>query len=112
MRCIWDAMRHLPGTLFGGTPAFSAIDPRRLYFWPRFCNFSVGTLIVAQSVHCCNGKKLLGDVLYRLLLKPRHCPANPVEAGEIFGLWLFNTEVSVEQHRISAMLGQRKVCGI
>ena len=55
---------------------------------------------------------MLGDRLYGLLLDARHRPANPVEAGQVFRQRLLDAEISIQQHGISAMLGQGEMRGV
>lgn len=96
----------------GRAPALPAVDAGGFDLGPRLGDFPVGTPVVAQSVSLRHRKKLLRDRLHRLLLQARHRPADAVQARQVAGQRLFHAEIGIQQHRVGAVLGQRKMGGI
>jgi hypothetical protein len=96
----------IPADGLGWPAALSAIDAGCLDFWPCLGNLAIRPLVMAQPIVLRYRKELLCNRLDSLLLKTRHGAANPVKAGQVLWQRLLHAEIRVQQHGISAMLGE------
>jgi hypothetical protein len=96
----------IPARSLGRPAALSAIDTRCLDFWPCPGNLAIRSLVVAHPIVLRYRKELSCDRPDSLLLKTRHGAANPVKAGQVLWQGFLHAEIRVQQHGISAMLGE------